>query len=105
MGSPREPNPATSRPHASGYNLTFTSDWGIRRRLSNASLMRKAIKIDPDEADRRALTSIVTDRYSPQKHVSRAQIVLLIADGCGTMDLPTPLRWSRSFGQVPGRTS
>src|SRR3984957_2064763 len=49
--------------------------------------MRKAIKIDLAEADRRALTSIVTDRNSPQKHVWRAQIVLLTADGCGTMEL------------------
>jgi len=29
----------------------------------------------------------VTDRNSPQKHVWRAQIVLLTADGCGTMEL------------------
>jgi transposase len=49
--------------------------------------MRKAIKIDLAETDRRALTSIVTDRNSPQKHVWRAQIVLLTADGCGTMEL------------------
>src|SRR5580693_8430683 len=49
--------------------------------------MRKAIKINLAEADRQALTAIVTDRNSPQKHVWRAQIVLLTADGCGTMDL------------------
>jgi transposase len=49
--------------------------------------MRKAIKIDLTEADRRSLAAIVTDRNSPQKHVWRAQIVLLAADGCGTMEL------------------
>ena len=49
--------------------------------------MRKSIKIDLAETDRQALTSIVTDRNSPQKHVWRAQIVLLTADGCGTMEL------------------
>jgi len=49
--------------------------------------MRKSIKIDLAETDRQALTSIVTDRNSPQKHVRRAQIVLLTADGCGTMEL------------------
>jgi len=49
--------------------------------------MRKAIKIDLAEADRQALIAIVTDRNSPQKHVWRAQIVLLTADGCGTMEL------------------
>ena len=49
--------------------------------------MRKSIKIDLAEADRQALSGIVTDRNSPQKHVWRAQIVLLTADGCGTMEL------------------
>jgi transposase len=49
--------------------------------------MRKSLKIDLSEADRRALTAIVTDRNSPQKHVWRAQIVLLTADGCGTLEL------------------
>jgi transposase len=49
--------------------------------------MRRAIKISLAEADRQALTAIVTDRNSAQKHVWRAQIVLLTADGCGTMEL------------------
>jgi hypothetical protein len=31
--------------------------------------------------------AIVTDRNSPQKHVWRAHIVLLSADGCGTMEI------------------
>ena len=49
--------------------------------------MRKFIKIDLAAADRQALTAIVTNRNSAQKHVWRAQIVLLTADGCGTMEL------------------
>jgi len=49
--------------------------------------MCKITIIDLTEADRHALTAIVTDRNSPQKHVWRAQIVLLTADGCGTMEL------------------
>ena len=49
--------------------------------------MRKCIIVDVSDTDRQALTAIVTDRNSPQKHVWRAQIVLLSADGCGTMEL------------------
>src|SRR3954463_6125553 len=49
--------------------------------------MRKSLKIGLTEADRQSLIAIVTDRNSPQKHVWRAQIVLLTADGCGTMEL------------------
>ena len=37
-----------------------------------------------DDADRRRLESIATDRNTPQKHVWRARIVLLSADGDGT---------------------
>ena len=47
--------------------------------------MRKRITIEVNAADRQALTAIVTDRNSSQQHVWRAQIVLLTADGCGTM--------------------
>src|SRR3954451_18641830 len=49
--------------------------------------MRKATKVILTEADRLALSAIVRDRNSPQKHVWRAQIVLLTAEGCGTMEL------------------
>jgi transposase len=49
--------------------------------------MRKVTTIDLTQADRQVLTAIVTDRNSPQKHVWRAQIVLLTANGCGTMEL------------------
>jgi transposase len=49
--------------------------------------MRKTIEIDLTETARQALTGIVTDRNSPQKHVWRAPIVLLTADGYGTMEI------------------
>src|ERR1700729_4544847 len=49
--------------------------------------MRTGIKVAVSAKDRRQLDAIVADRNSPQKHVWRAQIVLLTADGCGTMDL------------------
>ena len=49
--------------------------------------MRKASTINLTETDRRSLIAIITDRNSPQKHVWRAQIVLLSAEGCGTMEV------------------
>jgi hypothetical protein len=49
--------------------------------------MRKRSTIDISDPDRQRLVAIVTDRNSPQKHVWRAQIVLLTADRCGTMEL------------------
>jgi hypothetical protein len=39
--------------------------------------MRKRITIDISDTDRQRFVAIVTDRNSPQKHVWRAQIVLL----------------------------
>src|ERR1700729_1687892 len=49
--------------------------------------MRTGIKVAVSAKDRRQLDAIVADRNSPQKHVWRAQIVLLTADGCGRMEL------------------
>jgi Winged helix-turn helix len=49
--------------------------------------MRKRATPDVSDTDRRALTATVTDRNSPQKQVWRAQVVLLTANGCGTMEL------------------
>jgi len=46
--------------------------------------MREGITIEMSDADRTRLAAIVADRNSPQKHVWRAQIVLLTADGVGT---------------------
>ena len=46
--------------------------------------MRTGISIDVTAGDRERLLAIVADRNSPQKHVWRARIVLLTADGHGT---------------------
>ena len=46
--------------------------------------MRSGISISVSPADRRWLGAIVADRKSAQKHVWRARIVLLSADGFGT---------------------
>jgi len=46
--------------------------------------MRKGISFTVTADDRRRLDAIVADRSAPQKHVWRARIVLLSADGSGT---------------------
>ena len=46
--------------------------------------MRTGIIVEVNAADRVCLEAVVADRNSPQKHVWRARIVLLSADGCGT---------------------
>jgi transposase len=46
--------------------------------------MRKGITVEVSSADRAHLQAIVADRNSRQKHVWRARIVLLTADGVGT---------------------
>src|SRR5512147_3177454 len=46
--------------------------------------MRKGIVVDVKAEDRARLAAIVANRNSPQKHVWRARIVLLTADGLGT---------------------
>jgi hypothetical protein len=43
--------------------------------------------VEVNAADRRQLTAIAADRESPQKHVWRARIVLLTAEGCGTAEI------------------
>ena len=49
--------------------------------------MRTGIIIDVTPADRRRLGETVADRNIPQKHVRRARIVLLTADGAGTAEI------------------
>jgi hypothetical protein len=46
--------------------------------------MHVRTNIQLSQADRRQLEAVVADRNSPQKHVWRAKIVLLTADGYGT---------------------
>ena len=69
--------------------------------------MRKGISIEVTPTDRGRLQSIVGDRNSPQKHVWRARIVLLSADGLGTMAIMRAVgkgktvvwRWQERFMQ------
>ena len=46
--------------------------------------MRTGISIDVRGNDRERLLAIIAERNSPQKHVWRARIVLMTADGHGT---------------------
>jgi transposase len=74
--------------------------------------MRSGISISVSAADRRRLEAIVADRNTPQKHVWRARIVLLTADGLGTNAVmaatakskTTVWRWQERFtaGGVEG---
>jgi transposase len=67
--------------------------------------MRKGITVEVSEADRARLEAIAADRNSPQKHVWRARIVLLTADGLGTVEIRrqtstskvTVWRWQERF--------
>ena len=49
--------------------------------------MRTGISINLKPADRRRLQALTRDRNAAQKHVWRAQIVLLSADGVGTNEI------------------
>jgi transposase len=67
----------------------------------------QGITIEVTATDRGRLQSIVGDRNSPQKHVWRARIVLLSADGLGTMAIMRAVgkgktvvwRWQERFMQ------
>src|ERR671919_1610753 len=49
--------------------------------------MRTGISFTVSSADRVRLTALIRDRNAPQKHVWRAEIVLLSADGHGTVEI------------------
>ncbi len=67
--------------------------------------MRSDVIVEVSAVDRARLAAVVADRNAPQKHVWRAQIVLMTADGLGTMEIarragaskPTVWRWQRRF--------
>ena len=69
--------------------------------------MRKGISILVRAEDRVRLDAIVRDRNSPQKHVWRARIILMTADGTGTVaimravgkDKRAVWRWQERFMQ------
>jgi transposase len=49
--------------------------------------MRTGISITISASDRRSLSALVKDRNTPQKHVWRAEIVLLTTEGVGTNEI------------------
>jgi len=49
--------------------------------------MLSGIAVKVTAKDRACLEAVVADRNSPQKHVWRAKIILLTADGCGTAEI------------------
>ena len=49
--------------------------------------MHERTNIQLSAADRKELEAVVANRNSPQKHVWRAKIVLLTADGHGTAEI------------------
>ena len=70
-----------------GSNLTFESREGFPRWARRASL-RDGKSLSVSSANiRRRLKALVQDRNAPQKHVRRAEIVLLTADGVGTNEI------------------
>jgi hypothetical protein len=72
--------------------------------------MRTGIFITLQAKDRRRLEAIVRDRNAPQKHVWRAEIVLLKAEGLGTVEIMRRTgksktcvwRWQERFMQESG---
>ena len=67
--------------------------------------MRKGVEVRLGPGDRERLDAVIGSGNSPQKHVWRARIVLLSADGLGTMAIqrqtgkgkPTIWRWQARF--------
>jgi transposase len=67
--------------------------------------MRSGVEFRLDPGDRERLEAVVGDRNSLQKHVWRAEIVLLTADGLGTNEImrrtgkckPCVWRWQERF--------
>src|SRR6187399_48129 len=67
--------------------------------------MKRGVEVRLGPGDRERLETVVGSGNSPQKHVWRARIVLLSADGAGTMAIqrhtgkgkPTIWRWQARF--------
>lgn len=70
--------------------------------------MRTGVTVQLSPEDRVRLNKLVADRNTPKKHAWRAEIVLLSADGVGTMEImkrtgqskPTVWRWQARFGEA-----
>ena len=66
--------------------------------------MRKGIEVEVGAGDRARLEAIVADRNRRRKHVERARIVLLTADGVGTMAIMRQVGCAKAMaGAVQGR--
>src|ERR1700745_2857888 len=69
--------------------------------------MHERTNVQLSAADRKKLESVIANRNSPQKHVWRARIVLLTADGPGTAEIMRAAgkaktviwRWQERFGK------
>src|SRR5216684_934435 len=74
-------------------------------RICESGWLRKGIEVRLGPGDRERLEAVIGSGNSPQKHVWRARIVLLSADGVGTMAIqrrtgkgkPTIWRWQARF--------
>src|SRR5436305_14220101 len=74
-------------------------------RVCESGSMRRGIEVRLGAGDRERLEVVIGSGNSPQKHVWRARIVLLSADGVGTMAIqrqtgkgkPTIWRWQARF--------
>src|SRR5512135_3409218 len=74
-------------------------------RVCDSGLMRRGIEVRLGPGDRERLEVVIGSGNSPQKRVWRARIVLLSADGVGTMAIqretgkgkPTIWRWQARF--------
>ena len=75
--------------------------------------MRSGVEVQLNPGDRERLEAVVVDRNSIQKHVWRAEIVLLTADGIGTNEImrrtgkskPCVWRWQERFMTFGDRRS
>ena len=73
--------------------------------LCESDCMRNGIEVRLRPGDRERLEAVISDRKSPQHHVWRARIVLMTADGAGTMAIraatgkgkPTIWRWQERY--------
>lgn len=76
--------------------------------LCESRRMRTGVTVQLSPEDRVALNKLVADRNTPKKHAWRAEIVLLRADGIGTMEImrrtgqskPTVWRWQARFAEA-----
>src|SRR3954447_8530314 len=74
-------------------------------RICESGWMRAGVEVRLDPGDRERLQAVIGSGNSTQKHVWRARIVLLSADGVGTMSIqrqtgkgkPTIWRWQARF--------